>query len=43
MTDAVSEFGKHNKSKLVVYFVVFPKDKDMLEVIYDYVICFSVT
>ncbi|KAK7154060.1 hypothetical protein R3I94_007432 [Phoxinus phoxinus] len=31
MTEAVAEFGKHNKSKLVVYFVVFPKDKDMLE------------
>lgn len=44
MTEAVAEFGKHNQSKLDVYFVVFPKDNEMLEVIYaNYVLCFSVT
>lgn len=31
MTDAVAEFGKNNKTKLDVNFVVFPKDKEMME------------
>ncbi|XP_077071696.1 protein mono-ADP-ribosyltransferase PARP9 [Siphateles boraxobius] len=31
MTEAVAEFGKDNTNKLDVYFVVFPKDDEMLE------------
>ncbi|XDV30536.1 hypothetical protein PO909_033443 [Leuciscus waleckii] len=31
MTEAVAEFGKDNIHKLDVYFVVFPKDNEMLE------------
>lgn len=34
MMDAVAEFAKQNKrKKLDVYFVVFPKDNDMMKVI----------
>lgn len=42
MTDAVAEFAKQMK-KLHVYFVVFPKDNKMMEVMYaNYILCNSV-
>ncbi len=44
MTNAVAEFARQKtKKKLDVYFVVFPKDSETIEVMYaNYVPCFSV-
>lgn len=43
MTDAVVYFAKNNTKQLDVNFVVYPKDKEMMEVMYtNYVLCFSV-
>uniref|UniRef100_A0A671SSI2 Macro domain-containing protein n=1 Tax=Sinocyclocheilus anshuiensis TaxID=1608454 RepID=A0A671SSI2_9TELE len=40
---AVAEFAKQNTKKLDVNLVVFPKDNEMMEVIYaNYILCFSV-